>query len=264
MPYSTQHLSPVLFRRNFLSIPLLNFLSPCLFAKLTIMKITDLCSHPFYCVIHLNYVFDCLKSAVVCLWNCHFYLYFENFYWFMNTTSNHSKVTVIVNSNNKYNNHNNCTCLMYIHQTVSRAVHVKKRELEHNGRKVYWSRWCQMPLTRGNKTGVVNLSVRAHQTCGRTFLSEPRKLALLITQQIAWQHCNNREKRKMKMHYPSQEIFQTITWKWIYGGSKGIHAHFPCFCPYFFNLESGQLKPSSVALFFAMKSVRQLVEQGAE
>lgn len=52
--------------RNFLSGPLLNFLLPCFYGKRTIMKITDICKHPFCCAIPLNI---CLV-ALVCyiLW----------------------------------------------------------------------------------------------------------------------------------------------------------------------------------------------------
>lgn len=57
-PYSIRHSDLAYEKFSFNST--LNFLPPCLFAKLNIMKIVDFCSHPFCCVIPLNYLFGCL------------------------------------------------------------------------------------------------------------------------------------------------------------------------------------------------------------
>lgn len=80
MSYSIQHLSLVLLMRNFLSVPLLNFLSPCLFGKLTIMKIIDVCNHPFCCAIPLNYLFGYLSVLCRLRSGTPFYLFFEDRY----------------------------------------------------------------------------------------------------------------------------------------------------------------------------------------
>lgn len=119
MPYAIQHLSLVLLMRNFLSIPLLNFLSPCLFARLTIMKMGDFSSHPFCCAIPWTIclvVLECHGQGLSLLFVLGKQLLCYGYHF--------KQVTVIViNSKNNNKNNNNCTCFFTIHQIVSRAFH---------------------------------------------------------------------------------------------------------------------------------------------
>lgn len=122
MPYAIQHLSLVLLMRNFLSIPLLNFLSPCLFARLTTMKMGDFSSHPFCCAIPWTICLVVLECHG--LWGQGLSLLFVLGKQLLCYGYHFKQVTVIViNSKNNNKNNNNCTCFFTIHQIVSRAFH---------------------------------------------------------------------------------------------------------------------------------------------